>query len=281
MLKKLRNVDRRIIYLILIIALGIPIIKPLGMPFAICLNSRIFYDYVNRLNTGDVVVLSIDYDPQSKDEMNPGAVAVMRHIVEQKKGVKLIMLSFNSAGPLLIDSNMENLAKEGLGADWIYGEDWVNLGYIAGGENAISAFANDVTGAFKRDRRGNKTEDLPILEGVNNAGDIDLLINIGSLGTNISSFVRHAVDVYGTPFIANLFSVSVADTMPYVNSGQVSGYINGLLGAGEYEALYGCPGAGTSAMDSYSFGHLAIIFFVILGNITYYADPENRKKLKK
>lgn len=281
MFKKIRSLDRRIIYLVFLIALGIPIIKPIGTPFAICPNTQTFYDYIEDIEPGDVVVLSYDFLVTSKDELNPGALAVTRHILEKKKGVKLIMLSFNSVGPMLIDSNMELFEKEGLINDWVYGEDWVNLGFVPGGENAMSAFAKDVTGTFKRDRRGNKTEDLPILAGVNNAGDIDLLINIGSLGTTVPSYVRQVVDIYGTPFIANLFSVSVGDTMPYVHSGQVKAYTNGLLGAGEYEAIYGHAGAGTSAIDSYSFGHLTIIFFILVGNISYYADPENRKRWKK
>lgn len=276
-MKKLRNIDRRVIYLILLIALGFPILKPLGMPFTISPNSHVFYEYVDALQPGDVVALTFNYDPQSQDEINPGALAVMRHILEEKKGVRMMTLGFWVSGPMLADNNMDTLAALGIGTDWVYGEDWVSLGYIAGGENAMSAFANDVTNAFKRDRRGNKTSDLPVLAGIKNASDIDLIIDFGAGNPGVPELIRQVVDPYGTTFITNVVSVSVAGTMPYVNSGQVSALLNGLRGAGEYEAIYGYPGAGTSAMDSYSFGHLAIILFVLIGNITYYADPDRKK----
>jgi hypothetical protein len=276
-MKNLRNIDRRIIYVILLIALGFPIVRPLGMPFAVAKNTQIFYDMVDALEPGDVVVLSFDYAPTSKDELNPGCLAVMRHILEDKKGVRLIMLGFWVSGPMFADINMETLAEEGIGTDWVYGEDWASLGYVAGAENAISSFANDVKGTFRRDRRGNSTEDLPVLDGVETAADIDLLIDIGSGTPGVPEFVRQVVDPFGTPYIADVVSVSVAGMMPYYNSGQVKAYLNGLRGAGEYEALYGVPGAGTSAMDSYSFGHLAIILFVLVGNIAYYADPDRKR----
>lgn len=277
-MKNLRQIDRRIIYVILLIALGFPIVNPIGAPFAVAKNSQIFYDRVEALQPGDVVVLSFDYAPTSKDELNPGALAVMRHLLEQKKGIKLIMLGFWVSGPMFADINFEELQAQGIGTDWVYGEDYASLGYIAGAENAISAFANNVTDAFRVDRRGNRTEDLPILDGIEDASDIDLIIDFGSGTPGTPEFIRQVVDPYGTEFMTIMVSVSVAGAMPYYNSGQLVAYLNGLRGAGEYEALYGFPGAGTAAMDSYSFGHLAIILFVLIGNIAYYADPDRKKK---
>ncbi|MFP4457853.1 MAG: hypothetical protein ACLFPS_09365 [Clostridia bacterium] len=277
-MKNLRNIDRRIIYVILLIALGFPILNPIGAPFQVAKNTQIFYDRVDALEPGDVVVLSFDYAPTSKDELNPGALAVMRHILEQKKGVKLIMLGFWVSGPMFADINMEALQEAGIGTDWVYGEDYASLGYVAGAENAISSFAQDVTGTFRRDRRGNRSDELPVLEGVEDASDIDLIVDFGSGTPGTPEFIRQVVDPYKTEFITVMVSVSVAGAMPYYNSGQLVAYLNGLRGAGEYEALYGFAGAGTAAMDSYSFGHLAIILFVLIGNIAYYADPDRKKK---
>lgn len=276
-MSKLRNIDRRIIYVIMLIALGFPILSPIGMPFNIGQNSRDFFAEIDSLEPGDVVVLSFDYSPSGADELNPAAIAVMRHLFERKQGVKVIMLGFWVSGPMFVDINMSILEEEGIGTDWVYGEDYAALGYIAGAENAMSAFANDITDAFRRDRQGNRTSDLPIMQGVNTAGDVDLFISFGSGTPGTPEIVRQIVEPYGTPFMSAMVSVSVAGAMPYYNSGQMLSYLNGLRGAGEYEALYGKPGKGTAAMDSYTFGHLAIILFVVLGNIAFYADP-NRKK---
>ncbi len=277
-MKNLRQIDRRIIYVILLVALGFPLVNPIGTPFNISENTQVFYDYVDELEPGDVVVLSFDYSPSGKDELNPGALIVMRHILEEKKGIKLIMLGFWVSGPMFADLNMADLQAQGVGTDWVYGEDYASLGYIAGAENAMSAFAEDIKNAYPVDREGNNTSDLPVLEGVNDAGDVDLFVSFGSGTPGTPEIVRQIVGPYGTTYIADMVSVSVAGAMPYYNAGQLSAYLNGLRGAGEYEALYGYAGSGTAAMDSYSFGHLAIIFFVLIGNIAYYADPDRKRK---
>ncbi len=277
-MKNLRNIDRRIIYLIMLIALGFPIISPIGSPFDIAPNSREFYEIVDALQPGDVVVLSYDFSISSQDELNPSALAVTRHLLEQKKGVKIINLAFWATGPQVAVQNMDMFEKEGLLEGWVYGEDWCDLGYIAGGEVAMAAFADNIKDAFRRDARGTDTKSLPMMANINSAKDIDLVVEFGSGTPGTPEMIRQIVDRYGTKYIASLVSVSIAGSIPYYNSGQLNGYLNGLRGAGEYEALYGHPGAGTAAMDSYTFGHLTIILFVIIGNIAYYADPDRRKK---
>jgi hypothetical protein len=62
-----------------------------------------------------------------------------------------------------------------------------------------------------------------------------------------------------------------ADFYTYLDTGKLSGLIGGLKGAAEYEKLVGEPGLGTAGMASQSWAHVAIILFVILGNIAHAA----------
>jgi hypothetical protein len=278
MMSKIRNIDRRIIYAILLVSLAFPIFAPPGLPFAVGNPARNAYAAIDALEPGSLVVLSFDYAPTSADEINPQAMAVMRHLFEQKRGVRVVTLGFWPSGPIFAEINFRALEAEGVTDGLVYGEDYANFGYIAGAENAMAALATDPTDAFRRDREGNRTADLPIMQGVATGSDIDLLVHFGSGTPGVPEYIRQLVDPYGVPMVAGLAAVSVAGSIPYYQAGQVIGYFNGLRGAAEYEQLYGVAGPGTSAMDSFSFGHLTIIAFVLIGNITYFLDPDRKKR---
>jgi hypothetical protein len=57
--------------------------------------------------------------------------------------------------------------------------------------------------------------------------------------------------------------------MPYYNSGQIKGMLQGLRGAAELELIIGSPSDAVKSMDALSVGHLVIILFIVLGNILF------------
>lgn len=58
------------------------------------------------------------------------------------------------------------------------------------------------------------------------------------------------------------------------------GFIYGMAGAAEYEALVKKPGSAAAAMDTQSIGHALIILFVVLGNIGYIVQRNAEAKAK-
>lgn len=273
MIKKLQNVDRRLIYFLVLIAIAGPLIKPLGLPFTVGTPAQGVFEHVDALQPGDVVALSFDYSPSGSAQLNPQVEAVMSHLF-QKEGVKVMLVSFWPAGPMFADWGLKQIEGQ---HNKVYGEDYVNFGYIAGAETAISAFAKDIHQAYPKDRQGTLVSDIPMMANIHDAGDIDLFLSFGSGTPGVPEHVRQINNVYGTPMVVGMNSVSVAANVPYYNSGQILGYLNGLRGAAEYESLLGTPGEATKAMDALSFSHLIVIIFILLGNVAYFADP-NRKK---
>jgi hypothetical protein len=47
--------------------------------------------------------------------------------------------------------------------------------------------------------------------------------------------------------------------------------MGGMKGAAEYEILLGVSGLATSGMDAQSIAHVVIIFFIVFGNVIYFA----------
>ncbi|QOR33763.1 hypothetical protein IMX26_09635 [Clostridium sp. 'deep sea'] len=273
-MKILQNVDRRIIYLLIFLALAIPLLNPIGLPFSINEASQRFYDEVEALQPGDVVLLSFDYSPSGSAQLDPQGRAVLKHVFS-KPGVKVVTVAFWPSGPLFSDKFIAEL--EGT-HDKVYGEDYVSLGYIAGAETAISAVAKNFHQAFSVDRRNNKVSDIPMMKNIKSAADVNLMISFSSGSPGIPEHIRQIVTVYGTKFVAGMNSVSVSANTPYYNAGQLQGYLNGLRGAAEYEMLNNDPGPATASMDSLSFSHLTVILFILLGNIAYFTNPDRKNR---
>lgn len=266
---KLQNVDRRIIYVIVLLAIAVPMINPIGVPLSISPLTQSVYDIANNLQPGDKVLFSLDYSPGGSPDVHPQAVAMMDHLMTL--GIQVVMVSFWDAGPMYGEQLMATYP------DKVYGTDFTNLGYIPGGENAIKNFGSDVT-IVKKDFRGGDVASQPIMQGLKDCRDFALVVDFVSGNPGIQEWVRQVQGPLNIKIAAGAVTVNVPTTMPFVQAGQVVGLLQGLRGAAEYELLMGKPGSAVAMMDGQSLGHLAIISFILIGNIAYFLGGRGKKK---
>lgn len=264
MLDKLENLDRRVIYLAVLLSLTIPLIWPIGLPVSIGPETRALYDLVNSLPARTPVIVSFDTSPGGYGELSSGAIALLNHMA--KKDLRLIGMAFFDAGPNLLESAV----SASLYREKQYGKDWVNLGYLSGGENAISSVAKNIPGSFPKDYRGNKTDSLPVMEGIKTAKDVGLVVTVSSGTPGVAEWVRQVGDPMKVKIGTVVVAVNIPNMAPYLQSKQLSGMIPSMKGAAGYELLLGIKGRGVAGMDAQSMSHLAILLFVILGNIVFY-----------
>ncbi len=272
MTSKLRLVGNRIIYGILLLSLVIPLIWPIGLPMTIPEEVEKLYEMIERLSPGSAVAISFDLSPGGYDELNPAAVAVMNHLA--RKGIRLIGMAFWDAGPNLF----ERTCGMSLYADKVYGTDYVNLGFLAGGENAMAAAARDIKGSFGRDFHGNNLHDMPILRDVDSFNDIELLIVVASGNPGVPEWIRQVGDPIGVPIATIVIAGLVADYAPYMHSRQLIGMVPGLRGAAGYESLIDMKGLGTAGLDAQSIAHIVILLLIVLGNVAFVLD---RRQIRK
>lgn len=270
--EKLLNVDRRIIYVLLVIALAGPLIKPIGVPLSISDTTKMFYDLVEELQPGDKVLMSIDYSPGGSPDIHPCAVTVFQHLVQ--KGVKVVMVSFWDAGAMYGEQILRPYVDRG---EMVYGEDVANLGYIAGGVTAIRNFGHNVATTQPKDFYGNSVPGLKIMEGLQDTRDFALVLEFQSGNPGLNEWVQQVQSSLGIRMVAGSVTVSVPGAMPFIQSGQVLGLLAGLRGAAEYEVLSGNPGSAASGMDAQSLGHLVIIAFIVIGNLAYFVTKGGKK----
>ena len=274
MLQKLVHLDRRIIYAVVFLSLSVPLIWPIGMQVSVDPTTRALYNLIDSLPAGSKVMVSMDTSPGGYGELASGAAAVLNHMAQ--KGLRILAVGFFDTGPSLMETAFGGSAYK----NKVYGMDYVNLGYLAGGENAISSMAKNIPGSFPKDYRGNDTAGMPIMAGVKTCKDVALVITISSGTPGVPEWIRQVGDPMKVPIATVLVAVNIPNMTPYLQAKQLVGMIPSMKGAAGYEALMGVKGLGTAGMDAQSVSHLAILAFVVLGNVVYFLNKKNEKPAK-
>lgn len=269
---KMQAVDRRVIYAVFLVALIFPMIKPIGLPLSYSDTTIAFFEEVEKLQAGDVVLMALDYSPGGSPDVHPQAVTVAQHLVQ--KGVKMVFVSFWAAGPMYAEQIIQPYVASG---DLVNGQTVANLGYISGGSTAIRSFGADVAGTQPRDFYNAPTASLPILQGIKDCRDFAVVIEFNSGSPGLGEWVQQVQGPLGVKILSGSVTVNVPTSMPYVDAGQVIGLLQGLRGAAEYENLSGNPGSAVAGMDAQSLGHIVVIAFIVLGNIAYFVTGGGKK----
>jgi hypothetical protein len=268
-IERLGRVDNRVIYALLIVVLIWPLVKPLGLPVSVGSYTQKTFAVIDSLNEGDTVYIQASYSVSGAGDVQPQAVAIVRHLFA--KGVKIIFGAEVVDGPMVVEKYLLTVPEA---AGKVERVDYINLGYLAGLENAISASAADIKQAYPLDFNGKPTDTALILDGIKGAGDVDMYLFFTT--QNADMFVRQ-IGPYGVPIIGGLINTIVPQAEPYVHAGQLAGILAGLRGGAEYELLLKKPAVGLAAMDAQSMGHLLYIAFIILANIAYFGTHRKSK----
>ena len=271
----MKNLDRRIIFLLIFVGVAVPLIVTIGFKLETTPNVEKVYEMVQDVPTGSKVLISFDYDPASKPELHPMAKAVVQHCMQ--KDLNIVITALWPMGVLMAQETLESLADDF--PDKTYGTDFVNLGYKAGGMVTIQAMGKNFRTVFPKDTNGTLLEELPIMNGIENYDSFNFVFSLSAGAPGIKEWVMVAHDKYGKQTAGGVTAVSAPAMLPYVNEQQqLTGLLGGLKGAAEYEMLIESPGTATSGMDAQSVAHIIIIIFIIIGNINYY---RNKKKAKE
>lgn len=271
---KLGYVDRRWIFLIIAVVVMYPLFKPLGLPIRPTESSQEVFNTIDALPQGSKVLLSCDYGPSTKPEIHPMAVGVLRHLFEN--GHQVYVTCLWPDGQFMARDALDQVAVNEYGLT--YGEDYVLLGFRPGNEAVIKGIVSDIRKMYTIDSRAIPIGDIPMMEGIKNINDFDLLFSASAGYPGTVEWVQLAADPTGITMSSGVTSIQVNEVMPYVDAGQIKGILAGMPGAAEYEKLIGKPGIGTSGMDAQSIAHIVIVMFIIFGNIAFYLERQRSKK---
>jgi hypothetical protein len=149
------------------------------------------------------------------------------------------------------------------------GVNWVNLGYISGGENGVAALAANIRSVVSKDYFGTPIAEIPMMKDINGAKDFKAAFWWGGSEGSIPYGIRQLVGPYNLPMSGSCTTNEVPNYSPYISSGQLKGLFGGIRGSAEYEILLGVPGPALGQAMATNFGGLYFLALVIIGNILY------------
>ena len=270
---KLGSVDRRFIFLLIGLAVFLPLLRPIDLPIKETPTTRKVYDAIEAIPANSKVLMSFDYGPSTKPEIHPMTLGVMRQLLRSDHQIYITCL-WPDGLYMALDA-LEEINQE---FDLVEYEDYVLLGFRPGNEAIVKGLASDLRKVYTVDSKGTMLADIPMMEGVNNLKDFQFIFT-GSAGyPGTFEWVQYGGDPTGVPLSSGTTSIQVNEVMPYVQSGQVKGILAGMPGAAEYESLISTPGIAIQGMAAQSFAHLVIVLFIILGNLAYFITERRERK---
>jgi len=278
LMDRILGLDRRWIFLLVLIAVVLPTLFPIGLPTTTTDSTRRAFDYIESLKPGDVVWLSFDYGPSSAPENDPMAEGLMRQCFV--KHVRVIVSALYPLGGLALANN--SLAR--VVAEFPnlkYGEDYVNLGYKDGAAAVMRQLGESIGGAFPTDVNGKPIAEIPMMQGVHDLHQVKLVFTAAT-GIIGEWWITQVHAQIGTPVIIGPTAVSAPKYFAYLNAGQLVGMLGGMKGAAEYEKLLQVSHpelatlyrstphfTGAKGMDAQAVAHALIILFIVVGNFAY------------
>jgi hypothetical protein len=285
-IKLLTRIDRRIVYLILLLAVVLPLVFPKAQKVTAMRPVEKLFLAVDTIQVEKGLILDVCYAPQIKAECEPMAVAILRHAFKNRTKVLVISLYVQMIGlaqralTQVIDEY--NSVATSRADSIIYGRDYVFLGWQPPPIIPMLGMGESITAVYPVDYYGNQTDTLEIMREIKNYNNIGLLVTLSGSSIPIS-WVAYAQNRFGVQVGVGCTAVSAADFYPYFQTGQFSGLMVGMKGAAEYEELVYTKKqvAGrriaSEAVLPLTFAHLVIIFFIILGNIGYFFEKRRKQ----
>ena len=273
--RKLLNVDRRWVFLLIGVVAIVPFLFPVGMPMTTTAEVESIYNFVDSLGTDDAIFIAFDFDPGTDAENMPMGVAVMRHAFSRH--VPAFMTAYTPLGhgmmmsgfeyvtdpatdgcytPVLFDewasyraagiTDREELvaAWEADGhalpdnsAGWVFeGRDYALLGYLPLFHLVILGMTSSIEAQYPEDAHGNPVGEMPMLREHKSLREVDLAVSLAG-SSACQSWIIYGREKIGLPIAFGVTAVMATDYFPFIQSGQIIGQMGGLRGAAEYEVL--------------------------------------------
>lgn len=309
--ERIRDIDRRLIFLFIALAVIIPLIFELNFPEIPTPMVQGIFDQIENLPDGSRVLIDCAYDPASMPELQPMATAWVRHCLAKKH--KIYAMALWPIGQQMavetLNDNIDFIKKLDPERQIVYGRDYVNLGFKSGGPGVIKVILTNLESLYSTDINGTHISKIPMMKGVTNLKSFDLIISVSAGSPGSKEWVQFGADPSGVPMVSGSTAVQAPLLYPYYPK-QLLGVLGGLKGAAEYEALvhqhkmeplikarlaemgeqtgedfltvaeekFGYSQKAIKRMGPQAIAHLVIILFIIIGNITFFIDRRRGRR---
>ena len=271
---------RRLIYLLMILAVGLPIVFGISQKPSRLVSAERMYDVVEevRAQPGEVAMVWFDFGPNTIAENEPQAQVLIEHLFRRR--IPVVLLSQYQQAERFLTKIPNEVAKrlesEMPGQQWRYGEAWVNAGFRPGGSIFIQSMVNaaDVSKFLGRDVNGMPVSHYPNFSAIGSVERVKLVGEItGLVGVfdNIIQFFQK--NDYRPTIVHGCTSITIPEAYIFLDSGQLKGLLEGIAGAAWYSEVLKAhfPSSENKELlvtnTALSAAHIVLILLIVLGNI--------------
>lgn len=270
--QRLQSIDRRIIYAILLLFIIVPLLIPAlsrTLPIIPSKQSEDFYNTLEKVardSPNKIVILDGWWSPSTRGENQWQTQAIITHMM--KRHLHFAILSFDPQNNTLVSQLADGLAPK---YGYVYGRDYINWGFRPPSVfvPTVKSLVTDIPGAIKKDKLNKPVASYPVMAGIKTMQDVGAIVEV-TPSASVDVWLQLAQGVYKTPLLYAPTAVMAPTYYPFLDSGQISGMLTGVKGAGDYEKLVDAPSVGTQATGALSLVYALLIGLIVLGNVGYY-----------
>jgi hypothetical protein len=258
---------------LLILAIGFPLVTRISITQASKLQPPEMlnaFTLIGSLPSNAPVLVVFDYEPALSGELEAAAAPLMDHLLLQ--GPRLALISTSPTGPALAERFLHDTNSSPLVAGHNYqaGQQYVDLGYLAGGPSGVQYFAISPIDAAPFTLDGQPAWQLPPLQGLQKLSDFDAIIVLTDNADSGRVWIEQTGSTIGnTPMLMVISAQAEPMILPYYNSGQIKGLVTGLAGGEAYGQTFVSPGAQAGLAqrywNSFSTGTLVAEILIVVG----------------
>ncbi len=283
---RMMSLDRRWVFLLLAIVCVITYLWEFAVPISTSNEVIAIYERIESLEEGDMIYMSVDYDPNALAELNPMTYVIAEQCFRKK--VKIIFGTLANLGQGMVhqlitditDSVSHDATYNGVsftGRQIENGIDYIFLGYKPYPAMVIQAMGLNFRVVFPTDYYGTPLDSIPMMKGVANFDQCELVVDLAA-GNVAEMWITYGHGNYNVPLALGVTGVMAADMYPYLGSKQIFGLMAGLLGAAQYEKLADNYGRAGDGMRIQLFAHIVIILFIVMGNVGYFVTRRRKNR---
>lgn len=277
-LSRISRLDRRWVFGAIALAVVLPLALPMSFRAAPSEHTvRFDAELEKAIAAEGPLLVGVDFGPQTMAELEPVLMAVLQRIFEADKPAVFLTFLPEAASPM-----RAYLARMEERYDLKYGEDYVFLGYGSAFAYTIYGMGTSIPDYFHADDRGTPLSEMPLTRDLENYEDVAAVINIAS-NVMPKFWIQMGVSPYEFDFLMACTAVQATNYYPFLQSGQVKGLLAGGRAGAEYETLLVDKGVieetgvATRGLGSQTMALLAMLVFIVLGNIAYLAGKLRRR----
>jgi hypothetical protein len=276
----LEKLDRRWIYLFMLIIISMPIIYNYSIEPIQLKSADKLYDFIEKydVSSGKVAFLAYDFGANTIAENGAQASSITEHLLRRRIPFVVFSQYQLSVGFLntIPEKIIKRLEAENPNEKYVYGKDWINVGFRPGGSLFIQgiAKAENLAEFFKTDANGSSLTEFPIFQKLESIKDIGLVGQITGLTGTFDSYVQFfKTNEYAPPFVHGCTAITIPEAYIYLDSGQLQGLFEGIAGAAWYSQRLLNDNPNKKPDDALvintalGIAHIAIIFLIIAGNL--------------